>query len=160
MRNRGFEICKGFEDCGVNLPCRSTANSAGYDFECAETVTIPSMWGSDAVKPVQSTIKPVLVKTGIKAYMADDEALFIYNRSGNPIKKGLVLANSVGVVDSDYYSNPDNDGHIMLAFYNFSKQDVVIEKGDRIGQGVFQQYLKVDGDNADAERVGGFGSTN
>ena len=153
MKIRGFEICKGFENCNINLPMRSTAHSAGYDFECAETVTVPAMWNSDAVKPI-------LIKTGVKAYMGADEALFIYNRSGNPIKKGLVLANSVGVVDSDYYSNPDNDGHIMLAFYNFSKQDVVIEKGERIGQGVFQQYLKADGDAADTARVGGFGSTN
>jgi len=151
MKIRGFEVCKGFEDCGVNLPRRSTAHSAGYDFECAEKVKIPAMLADVA--------RPVLVKTGIKAYMASDEALFIYNRSSNPIKMGLVLANSVGVVDSDYYSNPDNDGHIMLAFYNFSNREVVLEKGMRIGQGVFQKYLKADDDDADARRVGGFGST-
>lgn len=154
MKNRGFEVCNGFQNTNINLPKRSTAHSAGYDFECAETVLIPSMWHKDVEQ-----IKPVLIKTGVKAYMPCDEALFIYNRSGNPIKKGLVLANSVGVVDSDYYSNPDNDGHIMLAFYNFSKDDAIIQKGERIGQGVFMKYLLADDDTSDAKRVGGFGST-
>lgn len=157
MRLRGFEVCIGFNDKEINIPGRSTAHSAGYDFECAEAVTIPSVFklalgGAD-------NIKPTLVKTGIKAYMCEDEALFIYNRSGNPFKKGLVMANSVGVVDSDYYSNPDNDGHIMFAFYNFFPYDVELKKGERIGQGVFKKFLKADGDSAEAVRKGGFGST-
>ena len=66
--------------------------------------------------------------------MQADEALFLYNRSGNPIKKGLVMANSVGVVDSDYYNNPGNEGVIMFAFYNFFPFDVTVKKGERIGQ--------------------------
>lgn len=69
------------------------------------------------------------------------------------------MANSVGVVDSDYYSNEDNDGHIMFAFYNFFPEDVLIKKGERIGQGVFQTYLKTDDDEATSSRMGGFGST-
>ena len=69
------------------------------------------------------------------------------------------MANSVGVVDSDYYNNADNEGHIMFAFYNFFPIDVTIKKGERIGQGVFKKFLKADGDNADAIRIGGFGST-
>jgi len=157
MKTRGFEICKGFKNNQINIPTRSTAHSAGYDFECAEDITIPSVFrqaigGADA-------IKPILVKTGVKAYMLEDEALFLYNRSGNPFKKGLVMANSVGVVDSDYYSNPDNDGHIMFAFYNFFPIDVEIKKGERIGQGVFEKFLKTDDDTAAEERKGGFGST-
>ena len=60
-------------------------------------------------------IAPTLVKTGIKAYMQDDEVLMLYNRSSNPKKNGLILSNSVGVVDKDYYGNQDNDGHIMLS---------------------------------------------
>ena len=157
MKIRGFETCKGFETAQINIPTRSTAHSAGYDFECAEDITIPSIFrlalcGGD-------TIKPTLVKTGVKAYMQQDEALFLYNRSGNPFKKGLVMANSVGVVDSDYYSNPDNDGHIMFAFYNFYPVDVEIKKGERIGQGVFEKFLKADDDSAAEERKGGFGST-
>ena len=150
-RKRGFEIAKGFENAGINLPARSTKNSAGYDIEAAEDVVIP------AFKLGQ---KPVLVKTGLKAYMQSDEVLILANRSSNPGKKGLILANSIGVVDSDYYGNPDNDGHIMFAFFNFKDEDIEIKKGERIGQGMFQKYLVTDNDIAGGERIGGFGSTN
>ena len=150
MKVRGFEVAKGFENAGINLPVRKTKSSAGYDVEAAEDTIIP------AFKPGQ---KPVLVKTGIKAYMQDDEMLLLYNRSSNPGKRGLILANSVGVVDKDYYGNPDNDGHIMFAFFNFKDVDVEIKKGEAIGQAIFQKYLVTDDDNADGERVGGFGST-
>jgi len=150
-RKRGFEIAKGFENSNINLPVRSTKNSAGYDVEAAEGCIIP------AFKPGQ---KPTLVKTGIKAYMESDEVLILANRSSNPGKKGLILANSIGVVDSDYYGNPDNDGHIMYAFFNFKAEDIEIKKGDRIGQAIFQKYLVTDDDIAQGERTGGFGSTN
>lgn len=150
-KKRGFEIAKGFENSNINLPVRSTKNSAGYDVEAAEDCVIP------AFKPGQ---KPTLVKTGIKAYMESDEVLILANRSSNPGKKGLILANSIGVVDSDYYGNPDNDGHIMYAFFNFKAEDIEIKKGDRIGQAIFQKYLVTDDDIAQGERTGGFGSTN
>ncbi len=148
---RGFEIAKGFENSNINLPVRSTKNSAGYDVEAAEDCVIP------AFKPGQ---KPTLVKTGIKAYMESDEVLILANRSSNPGKKGLILANSIGVVDSDYYGNSDNDGHIMYAFFNFKAEDIEIKKGERIGQAIFQKYLVTDNDIAQGERTGGFGSTN
>ena len=148
---RGFEIARGWEDKGIHIPERKTKYSAGYDFEAAEDVIIPSF---------KKGIVPTLVKTGIKAYMADDEVLMLYNRSSNPKKKGLILSNSVGVIDKDYYENQDNDGHIMFAFYNIKDEDIVIKKGDAIGQAVFQKYLITDNDNAQGERVGGFGSTN
>ena len=150
-RKRGFEIAKGFENAGINLPVRSTKNSAGYDIEAAEDVIIPSF---------KLGQKPVLVKTGLKAYMQSDEVLILANRSSNPGKKGLILANSIGVVDSDYYGNPDNDGHIMFAFFNFKDEDIERKKGERIGQGRFQKYLVTDNDIAEGERTGGFGSTN
>ena len=91
--------------------------------------------------------------------MQDDEVLILANRSSNPKKKGLILANSIGVIDKDYYENPDNDGHIMFAFYNIKEEDIEIKKGECIGQGIFQKYLVTDDDNAQGERVGGFGST-
>ena len=147
---RGFEVAKGFEESGINLPIRKTKYSAGYDIEAAEDVTIPSF---------KKGTNPTLVKTGLKAYMQDDEALMLYNRSSNPKKKGLILANSVGVVDKDYYENPDNDGHIMFAFYNIKEEDITIKKGEPIGQAVFQKYYVADGDNSEGERLGGFGST-
>lgn len=111
-------------------------------------------------KELAKKFAPTLVHTGIKASMEEDEVLMLYNRSSNP-KRGLVLANSVGVVDADYYNNQSNDGEIMFAFYNFMPFDVTIKVGDRIGQGVFQKFLrpevglKIKG----VERTDGLGST-
>ena len=84
----------------------------------------------------------------------------LVNRSSNPGKKGLVMANSLGIIDSDYYGNESNDGHFMYAYYNFFDHDVEIKKGDIIGQVIFAKYYKVDGDKAEGTRTGGFGSTN
>ena len=150
-RLRGFEVAKGFEDKEINLPVRKTKYSAGYDIEAAEDTVIPSF---------KKGMAPTLIKTGLKAYMQDDEVLMLYNRSSNPKKKGLILANSVGVIDKDYYGNVDNDGHIMFAFYNIKDEDITIKKGEAIGQGVFQKYLVTVDDEAQGERKGGFGSTN
>lgn len=148
---RGFEVAKGFEDKEINMPIRKTKHSAGYDVEAAEDCIVP------AFKPGQ---KPTLIKTGLKAYCQPDEFYMLCNRSSNPGKKGLVMANSVGIIDSDYYNNPDNDGHFMYAYYNFFDHDVEIKKGEVIGQVIFMNYLKVDNDEATGERTGGFGSTN
>ena len=150
-KKRGFEIAKGFEDKEINLPVRKTKYSAGYDIEAAEDTVIPSF---------KKGLKPTLVKTGLKAYMEDDEVLLLYNRSSNPKKKGLIIPNSVGVIDKDYYGNPDNDGHFMFAFYNMKDEDVLIKKGEAIGQAIFTKFLITDDDNAEGERKGGFGSTN
>lgn len=150
-RKRGFEIAKGFENASVNLPIRKTKYSAGYDIEAAEDTIIPTF---------KKGMKPTLVKTGLKAYMGEDEVLILANRSSNPGKKGLILANSIGVIDSDYYGNPDNDGHIMFAFYNIKEEDIEIKKGDAIGQAIFQKFLVTDNDSAEGKRKGGFGSTN
>ena len=148
---RGFEIAKGFEDKGINLPVRKTKHSAGYDIEAAEDTIIPSF---------EKGMKPTLIKTGLKAYCQPNEFFMLCNRSSNPGKKGLVMANSVGIIDKDYYGNPDNDGHFMFAYYNFFDHDVEVKKGDVIGQAIFMPFLVVDGDNATGEREGGFGSTN
>ncbi len=150
MRTRGFEIAKGFEDKNINLPIRSTMHAAGYDIEAAEDTII---------KPFKKGDNPTLVKTGLKAYMMDDEYLMLCNRSSNPKKKGLVMANSVGIVDADYYGNEDNDGAFSFAFYNVKDEVITIKKGERIGQGIFMKYLIADDDNAQGVRTGGFGST-
>lgn len=150
-RLRGFEIAKGFEDKDITMPERKTKYSAGYDVCAAEDCVI---------EPFKKGDKPTLVKTGIKAYMQDDEYLMLCNRSSNPGKKGLILANSVGIVDADYYGNPDNDGLIMYAFYNIKNEPVEIKKGDIIGQAIFQKFLITDNDTAEGMRIGGFGSTN
>ena len=149
MKQRGFEIAKGWEDKGINLPVRKTKYSAGYDVEAAEDVVIPSY------KP---GIKPTLIPTGLKAYCMEDEWIMLVNRSSGP-KKGVILPNSIGVVDHDYYNNIDNDGHFYFQFWNFKDEDLVIHKGDVIGQAIFQKYLITDNDNAEGKRIGGFGST-
>ncbi len=150
-RTRGFEIAKGFEDKNINLPVRKTLHAAGYDVEAAEDVTIPVF---------KSGMKPTLIKTGLKAYCQDDEYYMLANRSSNPFKKGLVMANSVGIIDKDYYNNEDNDGHFMFAYYNFFAEEVVIKKGDVVGQVIFHKFLTTDNDLVEqTTRTGGFGST-
>lgn len=108
---------------------------------------------------MKANSKPVLVKTGVKAYMPDDEFLMVCNRSSNPGKKHLVIPNSMGIIDSDYVDNPDNEGEIGFLFYNLSDEPVVIEQGEKLGQGIFIKYGITDDDNAEGERIGGFGST-
>ena len=146
---RGFEIVKGYEEKNINLPIRKTACSAGYDIESAEDITIPMY------KP---GIKPTLIPTGLKAYFEKDECLFLLNRSSGP-KKGFLMANSIGLIDSDYYGNEDNDGHLYFAYFNCSNHDIEVKKGDVIGQALFQKFLITDNDTAKGKRIGGFGST-
>ena len=148
-RKRGFEVCKGYEDKDIHLPVRKTKHSAGYDVEAAEDIVIPKY------KP---GIKPTLIPTGLRAYCGENECYLLLNRSSGP-KKGFLMANSVGLIDSDYYRNVDNDGHFYFAYFNCSDHDIEVKKGDVIGQVVFLNYLVVDNDNAEGERTGGFGST-
>ena len=147
---RGFEIAKGFEEKGINLPERKTRCSAAYDIEAAEDVVVPSF---------KKGMKPTLVATGLKAYMQDDEVLYLYAKSSEFPKKGIVLSNCVGVIDGDYYENETNDGHIMFSIINLKDEDLHIKKGDSIGQAMFSKYLVADDDNATGVRKGGFGST-
>ena len=146
---RGFEIAKGWEDKDIHIPERKTAHSAGYDIEAAEDIILPKF---------KKGIKPTLIPTGLKAYCETDECYLLLNRSSGP-KKGFILANSVGLIDSDYYENPDNDGHFYFAYFNCSDHDIEVKKGDIIGQVVFTKFLVCDGDNATGKRTGGFGST-
>ncbi len=171
-KKRGFERVSTFTD--IRLPARATAAAAGYDFEAATDCLVPSIWKSGAAKALQAVLKgeqifledellkqlkPTLVPTGVKAYMGEDEFLQLCNRSSNPLKQFLLLANGVGIIDSDYYNNADNEGHIMFQFLNFGLTDTLIRKGERIGQGIFLPFLKADQDDASAVRSGGFGSS-
>lgn len=148
-RTRGFEIAKGWEEKGINLPVRKTKHAAGYDIEAAEDVIIPFF------KPGQ---KPTLIPTGLKAYCGEDEFYMLLNRSSGP-KKGFVMSNSIGIVDADYYGNESNDGHFYFQYYNFLDHDIEVKKGDVIGQVIFQKFLVVDNDYAEGIRTGGFGTT-
>lgn len=149
---RGFEIAKGFEDKGINLPIRKTKGSAGYDFEVAEDVVVPKF---------EKGQKPTIIKTGVKAYMPEDEVLYLYGRSSFGYKYNITLANSVGVIDSDFYNNIDNEGHFKVKLINHGDTEVKINIGDRIAQGIFMKYLTVDDEEEiENERTGGIGSTN
>lgn len=171
-----FEIISDYKNKGLNIPTRKTMKSAGYDFEVAEDIVIPS-WGELFATMAEITrgemtlddmaaftkkmkTKPTLVPTGIKCQMADDEYLELSVRSSCPLKHWLILANSVGIIDSDYYNNPDNEGHIMFQVINLSPSPIKLQKGDRIGQGIIKKYIITENDAAVGERLGGFGSTN
>lgn len=172
MKVRGFEKVSTFED--INLPERATKHAAGYDFEAANDVVIPSIFKSGIATALKvalnkeeallneellKQVKPTLVGTGVKAYMGEDEFLQLCNRSSNPLKIFLLLGNGVGIIDSDYYNNENNEGHIMFQFINFGLKDLTIKKGERIGQGIFLPFLKADGDESEKTRTGGFGSS-
>lgn len=129
------------------LPKRQTANSAGYDFYAVEDVLIQRGLGG-------------LIRTGIKVHMPPDEHLEIHIRSSYGMKYGMRLANGVGIIDADYYNNPDNEGEILVKLINEGAGDVMIHKGDRFCQGIFVKHYLVDNDNAYGERKGGVGSTN
>lgn len=150
-RNRGFEVVddkyRKYPNVDIQIPKRGTKNSAGYDICSPVGIVIPAHGVSEAIQ------------TDIKAYMLADEVLEIYPRSSLGFKKGLMLINTVGIIDSDYYSNSDNDGNIGFKLKNLTDKEVVIQPGEKIMQGIFKKYLKVDNDNATEERNGGIGST-
>ena len=169
MRTRGFEVCVGYEDKVVALPKRSTKHSVAYDILACEDVTIPSIWKTvfENIKIFLNPTKeknyldilPTKIYTGIKAYFLEDEIMIIANRSSGPSKLGLIMANSIGIFESDYYSNESNDGNIIYQYYNFFPRDIVIHRGEKVGQAYFQKFLTIDNDNAEGKRIGGIGST-
>lgn len=103
--------------------------------------------------------KPTLVSTGVKAYMPKNTYLELSVRSSCPFKYWLIMANGVGIIDSDYADNPDNEGEIFFQLINLSTVPIILHKGDIIGQGIFKPYYVTNNDKATAERTGGFGST-
>lgn len=128
-------------------PRRGTKHSAGYDFISPVEIVIPAH-------------KMAKIPTGVKAAMNEDEILSIYPRSSIGFKTGIRLANTVGIVDSDYYNNLDNEGHIFIKFFNPTNEDYQIHIGDKIAQGIFTKYLIVDDEEEiKTERSGGLGST-
>lgn len=131
----------------IELPKRSTKNSAGYDIRSIESGTI---------NPGESKV----FRTGVKVSMEKDEVFFILDRSSFGFKYDVCLSNSVGVIDSDYYNNKDNEGHFSIKLINLGKSSVQINVGDRIAQGIFLKYLTIeDEEEIIKNREGGFGST-
>lgn len=140
-----FEKVKRMEE-DIKLPERSTLNSAGYDFFALE----------DIIFNPESITR---VFTGVKCELMPNQVLILANRSSNPSKKGLVLLNGIGVVDADYYGNPDNDGEIAFEFYNMLNEPVEIKKGEKLGQGLILAFDKTEDDFVTKIRESGWGST-
>lgn len=143
---RRFEVVSRCKNINVELPKRKTKKSAGYDFFAIENFTLyPN--------------KLCIVPTGVKAYMEDDEVLYLHIRSSVAFKRGVRMLNSIGVIDADFVDNPDNEGEISLGLLSHNDDIVHIQKGERIAQGVFHKFLITDDDNAEGKRIGGIGST-
>ncbi len=131
-----------------NLPKRSTKHSAGYDFEALSNFSI---------KPGEI----LKIPTGIKVNMEDDEVLMIFIRSSLGVKNNLRMCNQVGIIDSDYYNNEDNEGHIFVCIQNEGTEVKEFKQGDKIVQGIFTKFLTVSNEEEiNNHRQGGFGSTN
>lgn len=220
---RKFEKVSIYENVDFNLPQRKTKYSAGYDFECVEDTTIPSVYGfliglflkkvtekefletlkndkklkalfnkvitqdtslnqaemdkgvdrflpylkaqlsttyeemKEFTKAASATLS--LVPTGVKAKIPENEYLELSIRSSTPKNTYLSLANSVGIIDSDYYNNPSNEGHIQLLIINNSPFPITLKKGDIVAQGIFKEFLITSDDAPGGERAGGFGSS-
>lgn len=147
---RKFEVVKDFAikygEKNVRMPERGTKYSAGYDF----------------FSPTDAVIEPhskLLISTNLKADMEGDEFLMLCPRSSMG-KRGITLANGVGIIDKDFYGNESNDGNFGFLLQNNSDEPYVINKGDKLGQGIFMKFLTVENDIVASEvRSGGFGST-
>lgn len=179
-----FEKVTQYADSDIPYPVRKTSNSAGYDFVVAKDIVVPSYWNemnnfandvhgeygnempdnftlSETMALTKKTQhKPTLVPTGMKCYLEPEMYLELSMRSSLPLKTWLVLANGVGIIDADYADNPDNEGHIYFQLINLSPFDILLKKGDAIGQGIIKYYNVTDDDVPTVtKRVGGFGST-
>ena len=171
-----FEKVSRFLNTDIAMPQRKTARSAGYDFVVAEDTLIqPYSYHTSnmgcAMHYVPYTLdemakwtkelqaKPTLVSTGVKCKLETGTYLELSVRSSTPLKYWLILANGVGIIDADYYNNPDNEGEIFFQFINLSPFPIRLRKGDVIGQGIIKEYRITSDDKASGERTGGFGST-
>lgn len=129
----------------IRLPERATSGSAGYDFYA----------------PFAFTAEPgeeIKIPTGIRAYIEPGWVLTLYPRSGLGFKFRLMLNNTVGVIDSDYYYS-DNEGHIHIKLFNGGSRRLEIAAGEAFAQGIFLPFGITEDDSATAKRNGGFGST-
>ena len=133
---------------GYKLPRRCTKCSAGYDFFAIEDFTI---------KPGEIRKVP----TGYKMLCNEDEMLMILVRSSMGFKYNVRICNQVGIIETDYYNNSNNEGHMWVALQNHGDIDYTVKKGDSYAQGIFTKFLIVDDEEMiNNERKGGFGSTN
>lgn len=144
-KTRYFAPVKGAPE-DTMLPTRGSKRSSGYDFYAPRDIVVPARGASE------------LVFMNVKAYMRNDEFLYLKIRSGLSVKNDLWLACS-GIIDSDYVDNPSNDGNIGVRWRNYGDEDYTIKKGDRCCQGIFIKFVTCEDDDFEGERTGGLGST-
>ena len=170
-----FEKVSRFNEIDLPLPDRKTAESAGYDFVVAEDIVIPPYEhlyekmqlrnthiytleeAAAAIKAVNAKVS--LVSTGMKCKLDPGTYLELSVRSSCPLKHWLILGNAVGIIDADYYNNPDNEGEIFFQIINLSPYPIELKRGDTIGHGIIKPYITTEDDIATGTRIGGFGST-
>ena len=129
-----------------NLPRRQTAKSAGYDFYA----------------PYDFVLNPgeiIAIQMQVKVQIKDGEVLWLVPRSSLGWKYNVRLVNTVGIIEPDYYNNPDNEGELGLKLENCGTKPLVVKKNDRLIQGIFLHFDITDDDDAEGDRLGGFGST-
>lgn len=132
----------------IKLPKRATSGSAGYDFFCPTSLSL-----------IRDT--SIKIPTGIRCRIEDGWMLQAYPRSGHGFKTGIHLANTVGIIDSDYYGS-DNEGHIFIKLVNDSvlSQNSILQVGEAFCQGILVPFGITVDDEVCEVRNGGFGSTN
>ena len=117
----------------IIIPQRNSVATAGYDIHLLNDLEL---------KPGEVAKLP----TGLKAHFGKDEVLLIVVRSGTGFKYNIRLCNQIGVIDSDYYNNPDNEGHLFVKVQNEDDKTHSFKRGDALVQGVFMKYLTTDND--------------
>ena len=155
----------------IKLPERATSGSAGYDFYspiafCLMPLSARLEPFEDPFTRVRREVveikrNEVLIPTGIKAQIDPDWVLVLAPRSGQGFKYGVALANTVGIIDEDYYNNENNEGHIMVKITTTSTEfpQLCLNRGSAFCQGIFLPYGLTDDDKSTAKRTGGLGST-
>ena len=150
MKTRYFEHVSdstwGSQDEKPQLPKRSTAHSAGYDIFTRYGFTL---------EPMES----IILKTGFKIFMQPDEYFLIAPRSGMGVKFFSRIANTIGIIDSDFYNNINNEGHVMIKLRNEGTVPMMVANNTAIAQGIFQKFLLIDDDDVTTIREGGLGHT-
>ena len=146
FKNDNMDVYIGYES--IKLPQRATSGSAGYDIYSVCDLEL---------RPNQTALLP----TGLKFECDSDKCLLILPRSGQGFRYKVQLYNTLGLIDSDYYNNKKNEGHIWVKLYNDSPEGYTLKfkQGEAFCQGLITQYFTVDDDNSDGVREGGFGST-
>ena len=133
-------------DAGIGLPEPATSGAAGFDLASAVDLEIPAR-----------SIR--LVGTGLVIAVPNGHFLGVFARSSTPIKRGLLVANGVGVVDADYCGPADE---IKIQLLNITDAPVQVKRGDRLAQGIVLPCPRIEWEEVDEMRVptrGGFGST-